>query len=76
MKGLGFLLCTAMYSLMAVVSSGTLAEHAIAQALGRDVAKEPLDHVELGRRGRSEMNMQARMLGEPFFDVRMLLKSA
>ena len=49
------------------------AEHAIAQAFGRNVAEEALDHIEPGCRGGSEMNMEARMLGEPFFDVRVLV---
>lgn len=36
---------------------GDAAKHPVAQALGRDVAKEALDHVEPGRRGRGEMQM-------------------
>ena len=50
------------------------AKHAVAQALGGDVAEESLDHVEPGRRGGSEMNMDARVPGQPLLDLRMFVR--
>ena len=49
------------------------AKHAVAQAVGRNIAKEPLDHVEPGCAGRGEMNMEAWVLGDPRLDLRMLV---
>ncbi len=39
-----------------------------------DVSKEALDHVEPGRAGRSEMNMEAGMLLQPGLDCRMFMR--
>ena len=38
-----------------------------------DVAKEPLDHVELGRTGGCEMDMKAWVLGQPSLDLWVLV---
>ena len=38
---------------------GDAAKHTVAQAIGRDVAEEPFDHVQPRRRGGCEMNMES-----------------
>ena len=43
------------------------------QALGRDVAEEPLHHVQPRGRGRGEMHLETRVLGEPALYGRMLV---
>ncbi len=40
-------------------------EHAAAQPVLGDVAKEPLNHIEAGRRSRREVHVKARMLLRP-----------
>ena len=52
---------------------GDAAKHAIAQAFGGEITEESFDHVEPGRRGRREMHMEPRVLGQPFFDLRMFV---
>jgi len=49
------------------------AEHAPANPLFGDVAEEAFDPVDLRRRGRREVQMKPRVLGQPVLDVRMLV---
>jgi hypothetical protein len=52
---------------------GNAAEYAAADALVGDVAKEPLHHVEPGGTGRREVQVKARMLGQPGQDFGVLV---
>ena len=49
------------------------AKHAAAQALDGEIAKESLDHVQSRRRGRGEMNVEARVTIEPTLHSGMLV---
>jgi hypothetical protein len=45
-----------------------------AQTFGGQVTKEALDYVELGGAGGREVQMKARVLREPRFDLEMLVR--
>lgn len=45
---------------------GDTAEYAVADAVGRYVAKETLDHVQPRCRGWCEMNVESPVFGDPF----------
>lgn len=49
-------------------------EDAPAQSFGGEVAKEPLDHVQPRGRGRGEMHMNARVLGQPLLYLRVFVR--
>src|SRR3712207_8539494 len=49
-------------------SVGDALEGAAPDALAGDLGEEPLDQVEPGRRGRREMQVEARMLRQPRLD--------
>ena len=49
-------------------------EHAVTDALSSDFGEEALDQVELGRRGRREMHVESRMLGQPRLDLGMIVR--
>lgn len=48
-------------------------EHPATDSLSRDFAKEPLDQIEPGCRGRCEMHVEAGMAGEPRLDLGVLV---
>ncbi len=43
------------------------------QTLGGNVPEEALDHVQPGRRSGCEVNMEARVFLQPFFDLGVLV---
>jgi len=51
------------------------AEDSSFQPVGADTAEETLDHVEPGSGCWREMNMEARMLFQPLFNLGMLVRS-
>jgi len=53
---------------------GDTAKDPAFQSLGAQIAKEALDHVQLRRRGRGEVHMKARVLGEPRLNIGMLVR--
>lgn len=53
---------------------GDAAEYAALQPVGRNTAEKALDHVEPGRGGWREMDMETRMLLQPLLDLGMLVR--
>ena len=53
---------------MAPISSGTLQNTPLRRAFRRQVAKEPLDHVQPRSACRCEVHVKSRMLGKPSLD--------
>ena len=52
---------------------GNVAEHAAPDLIFGDVAEESLDQIEPGCTGRREVQMEARMLGQPGADLGVLV---
>ena len=50
------------------------AKDAAAQSFGGEVAEEAFHHVQPGSAGGGEVQMEARMLGQPRFDLGMLVR--
>ena len=50
------------------------AEYATAQTTGGDIAKEALDHIQPGSRGRRKVNCKARVFLQPFFHLGMFVR--
>ena len=59
---------------MAAISSGTLVNTPRRRRFCRDVAEEALDHVQPRRRGRREVHVEARVLGQPLLHLGMLVR--
>lgn len=53
---------------------GNAAKDATLKTIGRDAAKEALDHVQPGRRGRCEVHVKTRILLQPCPHLRMLVR--
>jgi len=49
-------------------------EYVPAQALGRDITEEALNHVQPRCRGGREVHFESRMHGQPFLHGRMLVR--
>ena len=60
--------------MMARFKLGYALEGAAADAVSGDLGKEALDHVEPGRRGGREVQVEARMCLEPAFHSRGLMR--
>ena len=56
------------------VGFGDTAEYAMAETTCGDIAKEALDHVQPGSRGRRKVNCKARVFLQPFFHLGMFVR--
>jgi hypothetical protein len=73
-KGLGSALWFSRYCMIAPFNLATLLKAPPADAVSGDLGKEALDHVEPGRRGGREVQVEARVCLEPAFHGRGLMR--